>query len=150
MVGGQVDDLAWERPDQPRTVDALEHIHEHKTGALFRACLKLGVLATQGEGPDGPDRALLDRLDIYGRSFGLVFQITDDLIDVEGKVEDTGKAVGKDAARGKLTYPGLLGIDESRQRARNLGQQAFDAVAPLGAAAEPLAALMRFVLERDR
>jgi geranylgeranyl diphosphate synthase type II len=150
MVGGQVDDLAWERPDQPRTVEALEHIHEHKTGTLFRACLTLGVCAAQGERPDGPDRTLLDRLDVYGRSFGLVFQITDDLIDVEGNAADTGKAVGKDAARGKLTYPGLLGIDASRQRARDLTQRALDAVVPLGEAAEPLVHLMKFVLERDR
>lgn len=162
MVGGQVEDLAWERSneagqakdplfprsEQPHTLEALEHIHQHKTGALFRACLKLGVLAAQGE--RGPDANLLDRLDIYARSFGLVFQITDDLIDVEGSAENTGKAVGKDAARGKLTYPGLLGIDESRQRARDLAQRAFDAVAPLGAASEPLVQLMQYVLDRDR
>ena len=150
MVGGQVDDLAGERPDQQRTVEALEHIHEHKTGALFRACLKLGVLAAQAERPAGPDPALFDRLDIYGRAFGLVFQITDDLIDVEGNSADTGKAVGKDAARGKLTYPGLLGIEESRKRARDLKQQALDAVQTVGAAAEPLVHLMEYVVGRDR
>jgi geranylgeranyl diphosphate synthase type II len=150
MVGGQVDDLAWEQPEQPRTIDALEHIHKCKTGALFRACLSLGVLAAQGEHANGPDAGLLERLDTYGRSFGLVFQITDDLIDVEGNAADTGKAVGKDAARGKLTYPGLLGVEASRQRARDLAQQALDAVTPLGVAAEPLVHLMRFVLERDR
>ena len=91
MVGGQVEDLAWESDptienplavNQPRTLDALEHIHQHKTGALFRACLKLGVHSAQG---DRPDPTLLDRLETYGRCFGLVFQITDDLIDVEGK-----------------------------------------------------------------
>lgn len=148
MVGGQVDDLAWEQPDQPRTIDALEHIHKCKTGALFRACLSLGVLAAQGE--SGADASLLDRLDTYGRSFGLVFQITDDLIDVEGNAANTGKAVGKDAARGKLTYPGLLGVEASRQRARELAERALDAVSPLGAAAEPLVHLMQFVLHRDR
>ncbi|MSQ95981.1 MAG: polyprenyl synthetase family protein [Gemmataceae bacterium] len=150
MVGGQVDDLAWERPDQPRTLDALEHIHQHKTGTLFRACLKLGVHAAQGERPDGADRTLLDRLDTYGRCFGLVFQITDDLIDVEGNADDSGKRVGKDAARGKLTYPGLLGSDESRARAKALTQEAIDAVTPLGVAGEPLVHLMQFVLARDR
>ncbi len=160
MVGGQVEDLAWERANdagraskdplfprsnQPHTLEALEHIHQHKTGALFRACLKLGVHAANSNNPD-----LLDRLDTYARCFGLVFQITDDLIDVEGNAADTGKRVGKDAARGKLTYPGLLGVAESRARAKSLTQQALDAVTPLGAAGEPLVRLMEFVLARDR
>jgi geranylgeranyl diphosphate synthase type II len=158
MVGGQVDDLAWESDPTiknpllsagapPRTLEALEHIHQHKTGALFRACLKLGVHSAQG---DQPERTLLDRLETYGRCFGLVFQITDDLIDVEGNAAASGKRVGKDAARGKLTYPGLLGVNDSRQRALDLARQAIDAVQPIGAAAEPLVELMRFVLARDR
>ena len=165
MVGGQVEDLAWEhanetgptikdplfpRSQQPRTLDVLEQIHQHKTGALFRASLKLGVFAAQSEQPEGPDRLLLDRLDTYARCFGLVFQITDDLIDVEGNAADTGKRVNKDAARGKLTYPGLLGVADSRQRAHDLTQQALDAVRPIGAAGEPLVHLMQFVLARDR
>jgi geranylgeranyl diphosphate synthase, type II len=157
MVGGQVEDLAWERTtssdpqmDAAHMLRTLEHIHECKTGALFRACLKLGVLAVQAERDAGSDPSLLGRLDTYGHSFGLVFQITDDLIDVEGNAPDTGKRVGKDAARGKLTYPGLLGVDASRQRARDLAQQALDAVAPLGDVATPLIELMRFVLARDR
>src|SRR5205085_3959675 len=119
----------------------LEHIHQHKTGALFRACLALGAWAAQGERADGPDRALCQRLETYGRCFGLVFQITDDLIDVEGSAETTGKRVGKDAARGKLTYPGLLGAEESRRRAHDLAAEALGAVEPLGAASQPLAQL---------
>jgi geranylgeranyl diphosphate synthase type II len=95
MVGGQVEDLAWERA-APHTIAALEHIHQLKTGALFRACLALGVWSAQGERPDGPDRNLLQRLLTFGRCFGLVFQITDDVIDVEGSAETTGKRVGKD------------------------------------------------------
>ena len=165
MVGGQVQDLAWERSneerpaiqdarlphcDQPRTLEALEEIHQHKTGALFRACLALGVWGAQAERAEGADRTVLGCLDSYGRCFGLVFQITDDLLDVEGNAADTGKRVNKDAARGKLTYPGLLGVKESRRRARDLAQQALDAVRPIGAPGEPLAHLMQFVLERDR
>jgi geranylgeranyl diphosphate synthase type II len=163
MVGGQVEDLAWERgagshpndPLFPRTesepsLEALEHIHVLKTGALFRACLKLGVWSAQGERNHGPERDLLDRLDVYARCFGLIFQITDDLIDVEGSAADTGKRTQKDATRGKLTYPGLLGVAESRRRAHDLADQAFDTLAPLAAAAEPLQALLRYVLARDR
>ncbi len=162
MVGGQVEDLAWERSggsrhdplfprdDQPRTIEALEHIHSHKTGALFRAALRLGILAAQGERAGGADPDLLRRLDQFGHCFGLVFQITDDLLDVEGTTQGTGKRTQKDAARGKLTYPGLLGSEESRRRAHLLGEQAYENLEPLGPAGSALAALMKFVLARNR
>jgi len=165
MVGGQVQDLAWEaetletsgRPTtatltvaQPRSLEALENIHALKTGALFRACLRLGVWTAQGERSGGPDPELLAGLDRYGRCFGMVFQITDDLLDVEGTAEDTGKRVNKDAARGKLTYPGFLGIPESRRRARSLAQEGQDCLAALGPRGERLRELLRFVVERDR
>ena len=136
MVGGQVEDLAFENANH-QTLANLEHVHECKTGALFRACLKLGVYAAQSERPAGPDPTLLARLDTYARCFGLVFQITDDLIDVEGNSADTGKRVQKDAARGKLTYPGLLGAAESRQRARDLTQQASTQLNPSGRPENP-------------
>src|SRR5262245_28539942 len=123
MVGGQADDLAWEQ--KGGTLDDLEALHARKTGALFRASLKLGVWAAQGE-KGGPDARLLELIDGYGRRFGLAFQITDDLLDVEGSTEQTGKRVQKDDARGKLTYPGLLGIGESRKRAQRLYQEACE------------------------
>jgi geranylgeranyl pyrophosphate synthase len=81
---------------------------------------------------------------------GLAFQITDDLLDVEGDEAALGKRVGKDAGRGKLTFPGLLGIDESRRRAEELIDEACAAVEPLGPAAGGLTALARYVLERNR
>src|SRR5262245_28391293 len=80
MVGGQVEDLAWEK--RGGTLETLIGLHGRKTGALFRACLKLGVLAVQGEQPGGPDPNVVAALDEYGRCFGLAFQITDDLLDV--------------------------------------------------------------------
>ena len=154
MVGGQVLDLAADgkidRGERPTTVVDLESIHRRKTGALFRSSLRLGLYAAQGERPGGPHRAVQDRFDAYGRAFGLAFQIADDLLDVQGQSENTGKRVNKDAARGKLTYPGLLGIEESKHRAELLCMEAIQAVDGLGAAAEPLAALARFVMERDR
>lgn len=155
MVGGQAEDLAWERgpsrsANQEPTLEVLENIHARKTGALFRACLRLGVWAAQGERPGGPEPATLNGLDGYGRCFGQAFQITDDLLDVEGDAEQTGKRVQKDAARGKLTYPGLLGIVESRRRAERLCQEAIGHLSPLGCGADRLAALARYVVERDR
>jgi geranylgeranyl diphosphate synthase, type II len=151
MVGGQVLDLAWEngKAGAP-SLPTLENIHARKTGALFRACLRLGAYAAQGERPGGPDAAALESLDAYGRCFGQAFQITDDLLDVEGHAEQTGKRVQKDAARGKLTYPGFLGVAESRRRAERLGQEALAHLRPLGPSGQRLAELVRYVLERDR
>jgi len=155
MVGGQVEDLAWEAsgvaagPRVGATLADLERLHARKTGALFCACLRLGVWAAQGEKPDGPARDLLESLDAYGRCFGQAFQITDDLLDVEGNAEQAGKRVHKDAARGKLTYPSLLGIPESRRRAEQLCRQAQEHLACLGPAGQRLSALVQLVMERD-
>jgi geranylgeranyl diphosphate synthase type II len=148
MVGGQVEDLASEK--QGGSLDALKNVHARKTGALFRACLRLGLLVAQGQRPNGPDPALMDSLEGFGRCFGMVFQITDDLLDVESTAEQTGKRTQKDAARGKLTYPGFLGLDESRRQGRELGQQAEQHLAPLGPAGQRLAELVRYILARDR
>lgn len=154
MVAGQVLDLAAEgkvpetRP--PRTANDLEEIHARKTGALFLASLRLGLLSAQGERPAGPDPAARDALDRFGRAFGLAFQIADDLLDVQGSSDRTGKRVGKDAARGKLTFPGLLGVDESRRRVRTLYAEAAHAAETLGPAGRPLADLARMVADRDR
>jgi geranylgeranyl diphosphate synthase type II len=154
MVGGQADDLAMEkRSDEPTAAHhlaLLESLHARKTGALFRACLRLGVLSAQGERPAGPDPRALDIMENYGRCFGLAFQITDDLLDVEGSAEQTGKRVRKDAGRGKLTYPGLLGVAESRRRAERLCREAEQHVSPLQPDSRWLAALARYVLERKR
>ena len=98
---------------------------------------------------DAIDRPL-ERLDAYGAAFGLAFQITDDLLDVEGDAGQTGKRVGKDANRGKLTYPGLLGVAESRRRAGQLVRRAVEALEPFGPAGRPLASLAEYVLARDR
>jgi geranylgeranyl diphosphate synthase type II len=149
MVGGQVDDLAWEQGGEP-SLEKLEHLHMRKTGALIRASLRLGALAAYVSRLHPPPDSLLESLDGYGRCLGLAFQIVDDLLDVEGDAEQTGKRVGKDAGRGKLTYPGLLGVAESRRRAERLGREASDYLKPLGADAALLLALVPFVLKRDR
>jgi geranylgeranyl diphosphate synthase type II len=154
MVAGQVLDLAAEgkvpRAPAPRTATDLEGVHARKTGALFLAALRLGLLAAQGERPGGPDAGDREALDRFGRAFGLAFQIADDLLDVQGSSDRAGKRVGKDAARGKLTFPGLLGVDESRRRVRDLYNEAAQAAETLGPAAGPLAELARVVAERDR
>jgi geranylgeranyl diphosphate synthase type II len=143
MVGGQVEDLAWEN-DPTGAVADLERIHARKTGALFRSCLRLGAVVA-GAGP-----TVVEALDAYGREFGQAFQIADDLLDVEGCAQEAGKAVGKDAARGKLTYPGLLGVAESRNRAAEHCRAAAAALAPFGPAGGKLAGLLDMILKRDR
>jgi len=157
MVGGQVEDLAWEKHPFSRdpqgsapSLSDLENIHARKTGALFRASLRMGFWTAQGERDDSAGSPLLERLDSYGRCFGQLFQITDDLLDVEGSAEQTGKRVQKDAVRGKLTYPGFLGLAESRRKAEQLGEEAKQHLLPLGDAGRRLTGLIERVLQRDR
>lgn len=152
MVGGQVLDLEAEgRIPSGRTsqgVASLVNIHRRKTGALFRSALRLGLYAAQGECENGVKPETLADVDAYASAFGLAFQVTDDLLDVESTAEALGKRAGKDAARGKMTYPGLLGIEESRSRAKQLGQEAELAAERLGS--DLLVRLARYVVERER
>jgi geranylgeranyl diphosphate synthase, type II len=141
LVGGQADDLA---ATPAADLARLESIHHRKTGALIRVSLRLGgMTAAAGALP-------LAALDGYGRRLGLAFQVTDDLLDVRSSQSAAGKRVGKDAAMGKLTFPGLLGVDESAACAAQLVAEACEALGPLGPAADGLAALARMVLERNR
>jgi geranylgeranyl diphosphate synthase type II len=141
LVGGQADDL--NPPGPEGGIEALESIHRRKTGALIETSLRLGALTAQAS--PAQLRAVLD----YGRALGLAFQITDDLLDVRGNAAAAGKRVGKDAQSGKLTFPGLLGIDASARRSRELIVEACAAAAVLGPAAGSLEALARSVLERN-
>jgi geranylgeranyl diphosphate synthase type II len=122
----------------------LESIHRRKTGALIGVSPKLGGSAAGG------DRRRIDALAAFGSEIGLAFQIVDDLLDVVGDEEELGKRVGKDSGRGKLTFPGLLGVAESRRRAAAAVDRAVGALAPLGSAATGLEALARFVLDRNQ
>jgi len=142
MAGGQVDDLAAERGGGD--VAQLESIHRRKTGAMLTASIRLGALIARAGDDD------LAALNQFGGHLGLAFQITDDLLDSEGDERSVGKRIGKDAQRGKLTFPTLLGADESRQRARQLIDAACDALTPLGDRGASLEALARYVLERNR
>lgn len=154
MVGGQVDDLMWDgriaTPPREPTLEALQAVHAAKTGALFRASVRLGWRVAQGDAPTDDARRDLAALDDFGRCFGLVFQITDDLLDVEGDLATTGKRVGKDAARGKLTYPVLLGTQRSREQAARLAEEAFEVIRRFGPAGAGLASMMEMLLDRRR
>ena len=143
MVGGQMADLEAEgRVDG--TLQALEAIHLRKTGALLRASLGMGAIIA---GAPEPWRVALD---VYGRAVGLAFQIVDDLLDVHGDEVKLGKRVNKDSGLGKWTYPAFLGVDGSRALAKQLADEAVEALAPLGPRGERLRSLALDLLERDR
>ena len=142
LVGGQADDIAGGLEGSSQ--GEVEWIHRRKTGALIQASLRLGATVARA----GPVRQ--EALARYGRCLGLAFQITDDLLDVCGQEARVGKRVCKDSERGKVTFPALLGIERSVERAKQLVEEACAALAPLGAAAASLEALARYVLERNR
>jgi geranylgeranyl diphosphate synthase type II len=142
MVGGQMADILAE--NKRVTVDQLKAIHAGKTGALITGALEAGAVLA------GASQAQRRALVRYGRHVGLAFQIADDVLNVVGDQKKLGKRTGSDAGRGKSTYPALLGLQKAQAFAHNELQAALAALKPLGAKGEPLAALARFVIERDR
>lgn len=147
LVGGQFDDLAGESaPDELEvmgTLEELEAIHMRKTGALLRASLKLGGIVAQA------DEESLQDLDEYGWRLGLAFQITDDLLDLRGDVTALGKQTGMDEKRGKLTYPALLGIEESERKSQQLIEEACRHLRRFGEQSDGLRIIAQYVLERS-
>jgi geranylgeranyl diphosphate synthase, type II len=141
LVGGQEDDLRAQFSDLG--VEQLERIHRRKTGAMIRVSLRLGgIVAGAGE-------KQLAGLDAYGEKLGLAFQIVDDLLDLAGDEASLGKRANKDQEHGKLTFPAVLGVAESRRRAQQLIEEAIEALATFGESAAALQSLARFVLERN-
>jgi geranylgeranyl diphosphate synthase type II len=145
LVGGQADDLAMAARDPDAVhgdLPELEAIHRRKTGALFVASLELGGIVAGGTAEQ------LSALASYGRNVGLAFQIMDDLLDVSGSQAAVGKRIAKDVQRGKLTFPGLIGVESSRAQAEKLVDDACVMIEIFGAKAGPLCELARFVVER--
>jgi geranylgeranyl diphosphate synthase type II len=142
MVGGQMDDLLAE--SQIGNADVLMAIHSRKTGAMIRASVSLGAISA---GASEPERCQLSE---YGARIGIAFQIADDLLDVEGTQENTGKRTGKDMQRGKLTYPSFWGVEESRRKANQYVSDAIDLIRGYGEASVPLQQLARYIVERSQ
>jgi len=138
LIGGQAEDLL--ATDQAITFETLERIHRGKTGALFVASASAGTL-TAGAGSDQRQW-----LAAFAKNLGLAFQIIDDLLDVEGNPEDTGKAVRSDAR--KTTFVSFSGVAGARQLALELCQTADHALTPFGTRADRLRALSAFVAGR--
>lgn len=157
MVAGQTLDIQGEKENQtseassstPHSqtsedkITALENIHRLKTGAMIRVSLIIGATIANASADQ------IESLKAYGDALGLLFQVTDDLLDVTATDEQMGKRTHKDSDKGKMTYPGLLGVETSQEYAAELTQKAKDALSSFGQSAELLRDLADYVLERN-
>ncbi len=140
MVGGQVVDMESEGKD----VDfpTLEYIHTHKTGALIRASVRTGALYAKA------GKRQFIALSRYGELVGLAFQIADDILDITGTQETIGKDVGSDVKKGKKTFPGFYGLEESRTRAHEVADKAVQSLREFDRKADPLRELAKYIVNR--
>lgn len=141
MAGGQAIDL--ESVGQSLSMDALQQMHQLKTGALLSASVMLGGLAA------GASEAQQQALKHFGLAMGLAFQVVDDVLDVTADSSILGKTPGKDAAANKPTYVALMGLEQAQDFAKKLHQDAIQAIAPLGESGQYLAGLADFIVLRD-
>ena len=140
MVAGQAQDL--EAESRIVSNHELEEIHRHKTGALITAAAQSGAIIGNANGNE------LASLTRYASQLGLLFQITDDLLDVTSTAEALGKTPGKDARSQKATYPGVHGIEAARNRAIQVHREACDALKEIDRRTERLRAIADFILNR--
>ncbi|MGC8201154.1 polyprenyl synthetase family protein [Aliiroseovarius sp. PTFE2010] len=140
MVLGQAQDIAAETAGTPLTLEQITILQRNKTGAL------IGWSAEAGARMAGADVTAMTR---YAQPLGVAFQIADDILDVEGDTEKTGKRVGKDADAGKATFVSLMGLDGAKAHARQLVGAACDALGPYGTKADNLRQAARFAIARD-
>ncbi len=145
MIDGQtLDSLGGFGADATEPEQRLRLIHRWKTGALLQAACRMGAISA------GSDERSLEAITRYAQSVGLMFQVVDDLIDVEQSTEQAGKRTGKDADAGKLTFPGVLGVDASRNEVARLLEASLSALEPLGEAGQHLADVARVLASRTR
>ena len=141
MVGGQVVDMESEGKDDI-DLATVQYIHTHKTGALIKASVKAGAIIGGAYGER------LDAMTRYGEAIGLAFQIADDILDIEGTTEEIGKDAGSDEARGKATYPAVMGVAEAKRRAAELVGIAMDALSTFDGKADPLREIAGYIVYR--
>jgi len=140
MVGGQVVDITYEGKDPDPTV--VEYIHRHKTGALIAASVTAGTILA-----DGTEEEVM-AINRYGQEIGLVFQIADDILNIEGSEHVLGKGTGSDQERGKITYPSVFGLFESKHIQKRLVEQAIEFLNKFDHRAEPLRDLAQYIIKR--
>jgi len=135
MIDGQVFDTLGGLPASMDEDARLRLVHRNKTGALIRAACRMGALSVMADAGSAASPKLLDAITAYGDAVGLMFQVVDDLIDATQTSEHAGKRTGKDAEMGKLTYPGVLGIEATRAEVERLRMAAELALKPVPALA---------------
>ena len=140
MVEGQMKDMQL---NKAVSVDALDLMHEQKTGRLIEASIELGGLI----GGLNSDELLI--LKAYGQKIGLAFQIRDDIIDVESPSSESGKPQGSDAMKEKITYPSLVGIKESKIRSQELAEEALEILTSLNLKTDKINSLTSYVVTRN-
>lgn len=141
MVAGQAQDIISENSEPDS--ETLEFIHSHKTSALITASVRLGPILAES------DDNILSLFTEYGQRIGMVFQIVDDILDITGEPSEIGKTAGSDQRKRKLTYPSIYGIERSRQKAKELAEEAVDIISGLGMNGEPLKEIALYLLKRS-
>jgi len=141
MAAGQAIDL--ESVGKTLTLEQLENMHRHKTGALIRASARMAVLAANKR-----DSELHDKIDNYAGTVGLSFQIVDDILDITGDTETLGKPQGADVALNKPTYPALMGLDGAKAYAQKMHMAAIDSLSGLGPEFDELRQLSEYIVKR--
>jgi geranylgeranyl pyrophosphate synthase len=152
MISGQVYDTLGGFSADLHAKDKMELIHSNKTGALIRVACRMGALAAlhAAGAPLTDSEPKLAAITRYAEAIGLMFQVVDDLLDVTQTTSHLGKKAGKDQDAGKLTYPGVFGIEYSRSEVARLHAESVAALAPLGPAAEPLRQLAAYMAVRTK
>ena len=142
MAGGQAIDLG--AVGKTLNIAELETMHIHKTGALIRTCIRLAALSAAKL-----DEERFRALDSYAKCIGLSFQVQDDILDVIGDTATLGKTQGADSAHGKPTYPSIIGLEASLEKARELHLNALEALSVFGEEADILRYISAWFVERQ-
>ena len=142
MIAGQMADM--EAVKFRGSKDHLAYIHTNKTAKMFAAAAAMGAIA------GGANDCQIKTLSEYGLKIGLAFQIADDILDVSATSEQLGKTAGKDVKAGKMTYPALVGLEQSKEIEKQLSSEALKALEPFGSEADTLRQLVEALLERTR
>lgn len=142
MIKGQFLDMQAEQ--KPVTLEELQEIHNHKTGALIKASILMGYIAGQNQSQES-----LQTLATFAQKVGLMFQIQDDILDATSSSEILGKSAGKDAEQEKATYVNLLGIETAQEYMEKMYAEAIALLQPFQTNAEPLKTLTHYVIDRQ-
>ncbi|WP_295067062.1 polyprenyl synthetase family protein [uncultured Fibrobacter sp.] len=140
LIGGEMIDIECE--GKKVDLDTVDYIHYHKTAALIEAALQVGAMLA------GADDKSIEAIRNYGRSIGLAFQIVDDILDIVSTTEELGKDAGSDIEKGKATYPSIVGLEKSRERARELYEESIKALDGLTCDTSILRSIAAYIITR--